>query len=96
MDGIRGDDHWRAGALLFFACALFGFRLFLLPLEFVAGELKAGKAAESADELEPELGFFLEGFAQVARIEAVEDVEEYLLSDGNARGVEIVERSGAG
>jgi hypothetical protein len=66
---------------------LFRFSLFLLPLEFVAGELKAGKAAESVDELKPELGLLFDGFGQIGGIEAVEDVEEYLLSDGDGGGV---------
>ena len=70
---------------------MFGFGLFLLLLEFVAGELEAGEVAEGADELKPELRFFLDAFGQSSDVETVEEVEQVKLSDGNAGGVEIVQ-----
>ena len=91
MDGVRGDEDWRASASRRFAGALFGFGLLLLPLEFVARELETGKVAEGADEMEPELGFFLDAFGQSSDVETVEEVEQVKLSDGNAGGVEIVQ-----
>ena len=91
MDGVRGDEDWRASASRRFAGALFGFGLLLLPLEFIPGELKAGEGTERTDELKPKLRFFLDAFGQGSDVETVEEVEQVKLSDGDGGGVEIVE-----
>ena len=94
LDGVDrggGYDNGRAGALFFFAGALPGFGLFLLPLEFIAGELETGERAERTDELKPKLRFFLDAFGQSGDVETVEHFEQVKLSDGYGGGVEIVQ-----
>ena len=70
---------------------MFGIGLFLLPLEFVPGELEAVEGAGGADELKPKLRLFFDALGQGGDVETVEEVEQVKLSDGNGGGVEMVQ-----
>ena len=89
MDGCCSDNNGGASALLLLAGTLPGFGLFLLPFEFVPGELQAREVAEGVDELKPELGLFFEALAELAAVESVQDIKELKLCERNRSGIEL-------
>jgi hypothetical protein len=89
MDRCRSDNDGGASALLFLSGTLPGFGLFLLPFEFVSGQLQAREVAEGVDELKPELWLFFEALAELAAVESVQDVKEVKLCERSRSDIEL-------
>jgi len=88
-EGLNRHGGGCAGTLLFFAGALSGLGLLLLPLEFFPGQFEMGEVAEGINEREEQFRLFFEPFAQLARIETVEDIKKVQVHECVGGGIEL-------